>query len=103
MSSLLTVEEIVDDLLAKLEADDRAALLEIGAERKLISLHHGFGTHIRNSYGLWTDSPLTKRWREDPSSHDIQDGCDCSADHPDSVSMKIIEALWIKLAKEQHA
>jgi len=68
--------------LTQSEKDKIAAM----KENDLILLHHGFGTGIRNQFGLWGgNSALIK---------------DCSGSketHPDDVSMIIIERLWKKL------
>ena len=53
----------------------------------LITLHHGFGTGLRNGFGLWHgDSQIVK---------------DCGGGHPDEVSMKLIEEFWATLQTEQ--
>ncbi len=51
----------------------------------LIKYHHGWGTGIRNSFGLWQDD-----------SELLQSICSTRC-HPDDASMKIIEAVWDKL------
>jgi hypothetical protein len=51
----------------------------------LIEYHSTMGRHIRNKYGLWKNP-----WTPEPDSN----GFDCSPDHPDSVSMKVIEDIW---------
>lgn len=56
------------------------------------------GRAIRNHGNLWHDSPLTERWRTDPSSRDIRDGVDYSEDHPDQISHIILERV-IQLLK----
>lgn len=96
----MTEDQIVDDIWSTFSDAGKDELRKLGGQRMLTALHHGMGTQIRNYYGLWSTSPVTERWRNDPSSHDIQDGCDCSKDHPDAVSMRVIERLWIKAEKE---
>jgi len=50
--------------------------------------HHGWGTGIRNDFGLWQDvSPL----RADCAK---QSGRADDKIHPDSCSMMIMEAVW---------
>ena len=51
----------------------------------LIKYHHGWGTGIRNSFGLWQEN-----------SELLQSICNTRC-HPDDASMKIIEAVWDKL------
>lgn len=91
-----TLEQIVDDLLKNLHASDRDYISGLTRDQ-LGTLHHGFGTHIRNEYLLWHESPLTEKWRTNEAGRDIRDGVDHSADHPDSVSMQVIEKLWERL------
>jgi hypothetical protein len=51
----------------------------------LISFHHGWGTGIRDEFGLWRGNTNLMTA--------------CHADHPDDASMVIIEAVWQKLQK----
>jgi hypothetical protein len=75
------VEDTVRDLLPRIP---RFQKLRIGFVKKddLISLHHGFGTWIRNRYGLWRGNDQL-----------ILSACGFRC-HPDDASMKIIEAVW---------
>lgn len=93
-----TVDKIVSHVMLGFSPDDFAHFQGITLE-EAGRMHHGFGTHIRNTYGLWKDNPLTEKWRTDESSHDIRDGCDYSLDHPDQMSNTIIEAIWHKINK----
>lgn len=89
----MTLNEIVEDLYEKLPPGEKKYLADLD-KYDLFKLHHGYGTHIRNTYGLWIDSPLTKNWRENEDGRDIRGEVDYSVDHPDAVSMHIIEELW---------
>jgi len=82
-----TVQATVSDLLASLPADDKA---KVRATKKadLIMYHHGWGTGIRNHYGLW-------RGNEKLIESACGKGC-----HPDDASMVIIEAVWSALQHE---
>lgn len=93
----MTFDEILNDLETRISLADKKLL---AAEQKddLIKYHHGFGTWIRNSYGLWSGNPLTEQWRTNPASHKMvrdSSGVDVdeSDDHPDAVSMRLIEEL----------
>lgn len=96
----LTFDEIVGDLEVRISLADKK---QIAAMKKdeLAALHHGFGTQIRNSYGLWAGNPLTEQWRINPASRTIvmQGGVeiDMSPHHPDTMSMSIIEELWSRI------
>lgn len=94
----LTEDEIVDDLEQRLALDDKRELANRD-KNDLIDLHHGLGTWIRNAFDLWHGNPITEKWRKDPSSRimDPNTGADASPDHPDAVSMRIIEKLWDRL------
>lgn len=66
---------------------DRAQPVDITTIQKtqkqdLIGFHHGYGTWIRNNYGLWhPNNPFVIK-------DDLGDG------HPDGLSMLAIEALY---------
>ncbi|HZO46088.1 MAG TPA: DUF6794 domain-containing protein [Xanthobacteraceae bacterium] len=81
-----TVEGVVRDIIARLSAEDRA-LVKSTRKQDLIKFHHGWGTHIRNRYGLWQSS-----------SNLIQEACGGPC-HPDDASMLIIQAVWQTLQK----
>lgn len=53
----------------------------------LIRYHHSLGRSIRNKFNLWEFSWIPH----------IVDECDTSPDHPDAISMRIIEAVWDKV------
>lgn len=55
----------------------------------LILLHHGFGTGIRNEFGLWGGNLAL-----------IQSCSGKRNAHPDDVSMIIIEQLWDSLQRK---
>lgn len=94
----MTELEIIEDLQQHLHKDDKLYLARM-EKADLGILHHFFGRQIRNNYGLWQDNPITETWRTDESSHKIIDGIDHSEDHPDAVSMRIIEKLWLRLRR----
>ena len=57
--------------------------------KDLVKYHHGFGTWIRNTYGLWKkDSELLKSIELLKKVKHI---------HPDEASQFIIELVWKKL------
>ena len=60
---------------------------------ELVKYHHGLGTRIRNSCDLWKDAI------DDPWEPVIVNDTDYSPDHPDSISMRVIEEVW-KRARE---
>lgn len=84
------IEKIVDNILRGEELIlSPSTLNDIRSCQKadLIQYHSGIGMAIRNAYNLWK-----VKWKPK-----IVNGVDMSPDHPDQVSMKIIERLWEKL------
>lgn len=79
MKTFATEDEIVDDYISAMSPQDKQTWW--GAQgHELIQAHHTVGRYIRNHYGLW-----------DPK-HPLVNG-----EHPDDVSMRIIEKVWSKL------
>ena len=81
-----TLEGVVRDIIERLSAEDRA-LVKSRRKEELIKFHHGWGTGIRNRYGLW-----------ESNSKLVQAACGKPC-HPDEASMIIIEAVWQALQK----
>jgi len=77
-----TVNEAVTKILAGMSEADKFA---VRAKKKdeLIAYHHGWGTGIRNEFGLWSGNYSLLS--------------DCHAANPDGASLVIIEAVWEKL------
>lgn len=74
-------EELIVLDLAKQDGSEK--ILEC-PRNELIAYHHTLGRHIRNTYKLW----------EKEHTPVIIDGVDCAEDHPDAISMRIIEKLY---------
>lgn len=75
------------------DLDDESTRTLKGAEKdSLIKYHHGWGTGIRNSLGLWSgnDDLMKSCMVKQPNSQS----------HPDTASMIIIELVW-KLTQEE--
>jgi hypothetical protein len=70
--------------IAELDDPDKAHVRDTKKE-DLISFHHGWGTEIRNNFGLWRGNTNLL--------------ADCRAEEPDGASMVIIEAVWQRLQK----
>lgn len=83
----VTVDAAVVDIVAGLKEEDKETLRNTKRE-ELIRYHHGWGTGIRNHYGLW-------RGNEEL----IKSACDGNLCHPDDASMVIIEKVWETLQK----
>jgi len=79
-----TVDEAATRILADMKGADKTRVRETKRE-DLIFFHHGWGTGIRNEFGLWKGNTNLL--------------ADCHAHHPDDASMVIIEAVWQRLQK----
>lgn len=82
-----SVQATVEDILKLLSDEDKATLRETRKD-DLIMFHHGWGTGIRNHYGLWRGNDKL-----------IESACGKGC-HPDDASMVIIEAVWSALQHE---
>lgn len=58
-------------------------------KNKLVKFHSTLGRTIRNEFKLWETE-----WKPE-----IRDGVDYSPDHPDQLSMRVMEEVWEKLKK----
>lgn len=76
-----TVEATVTDIIAGLSAEDKETVRKSKRD-DLIMFHHGWGTGIRNHYGLWRGNDKL-----------IESACGEPC-HPDDASMVIIEKVW---------
>lgn len=54
---------------------------------RLIEFHDSLGREIRNEFRLWENAWVPE----------IVDGADVSKDHPDQISMNIIEEVWRRI------
>lgn len=60
------------ELAADLSPQDKQQLLQATPD-DIVLMHHGFGTGIRNRFGLWQDNELTRFFKAN------------GVDHPDSM------------------
>ena len=79
-----SLKEAVDHIISTMPEDD-AELIMNTPKDELINYHHGWGTGIRNAFGLWKGNEEL-----------IESACGEPC-HPDDASMKIIEAVWKEL------
>ena len=79
-----TINESVLVIISELSEADKSRIKNFKQER-LIEFHHGFGTGIRNDFGLWKGNNAL-----------IESACGKPC-HPDTASMAIIDAVWRKL------
>ena len=81
-----TVKEAVARILGDMTDEDKETVRNT-KENDLIMFHHGWGTGIRNSLGLWGRNDALLK--------------DAGKTHPDDVSMIIIRAVWQALQKQK--
>lgn len=77
-----SLDEAVQRILSRMSPEDQKTVRET-PRQQLILFHHGWGTGIRNSFGLWQ------------GNHELLQSC--GGGHPDDCSMVIIEAVWERL------
>ncbi len=77
-----TVKEAVAQILNKMSEKDKETIKNTKKD-DLIMYHHGWGTGIRNSFGLWGNNHALLK--------------DTGKNAPDDASMVIIEAVWKRL------
>lgn len=79
MSNPQTFEEAVSKIKEDiLDSKEYPGILQGSAEDIAISVHSGYGRHIRNEWGLWAGSPL----KDELSKMGLQ--------HPDDMSSVLI-------------
>jgi hypothetical protein len=77
-----TVDAVVVDILAGMSEQGKETLRHTKRE-DLIRFHHGWGTGIRNHYGLWRGNKEL-----------LHSACGKEPCRPDTASMIIIERVW---------
>ncbi len=76
-----TLDECFTSLKKMLSARDLRRLRS-GSEADMVKYHHGFGTGLRNSWGLWGGSPLAQYFNA------------MGIHHPDDMSGIILVSFW---------
>jgi hypothetical protein len=74
--------------LEKLLSKEDIAAMKSGAEKDMVLYHHGLGMWLRNNWGLWKGSRLSK-WFNDKGIR-----------HPDDMSGIILDSFWRHLNKK---
>ena len=87
----MTVEEIVEDIVARGDASERASWRSVTRDQ-VIEAHHGTGREIRNYFRLWEpENPYT---RIDGPDLVIENGVITDPLFPDQVSNEVMLRLW---------
>ena len=79
-----TCDTAVDLLISNLSEKTKKEVRQTKYD-SLIMFHHGWGTSIRNNFGLWR------------GNKQLIKSCSNDTAHPDSVSTIIIKKTWLKL------
>lgn len=79
-----TLEEATERIITGMNDSDKKIVIET-PEKDLIIYHIGWGTSIRNSFGLWQGNNALLE--------------SCGTKNPDVASMVIIRSVWEKLIK----
>lgn len=81
----LDINEMTNDIIENRIDEDFKEEIKNCENEELIKYHFNFGMWIRNTYGLWLES-----------NPNVEMG-DMGDNHPDGVSMKVIEKIHKKL------
>jgi hypothetical protein len=94
MSNNVTFGDMVKTVLGWSDetSEEMRNQFKFSRKEELIVYHSSLGRAIRNEFGLW----------ENPWTPELVDGIDESPLHPDAISMRVIEAVWIKMQHEDH-
>lgn len=86
----LNIEKVAEYYIKTFGEHERLYIKNLPFE-DLVKLHHTLGQNIRNEFKLWFYNwiPVIK-----------SDGADHSPNHPDAISMKVIECIHMILNKE---
>lgn len=84
-------EDMVNEVFSWLEGGQQKNIDQFLDTEKddLVMYHHTLGRSIRNTFELWSIT-----WE-----HEIKGGVDCSPNHPDQISMRVIEEVWKRARK----
>ncbi|WP_407305803.1 hypothetical protein [Acinetobacter sp.] len=94
---LHSISAIVDNIFDHHLDEEDILALKTTAASELPRFHLNWGMWIRNTYKLWApDHPLTVKWHQFPDQRNIVDGIDMSANHPDAISMRVMEGVHKK-------
>ena len=80
--------DVVEQWLNEYPEDVKRDFIEAEYD-DLVKYHHGLGQRIRNHFGLW---------HNDYESI-IENGVDISPQHPDAISMRVINEAWRRKQK----
>lgn len=78
-------ETIAREVFRELSWEDFDVIGGIQHPSEMIEYHSSVGRHIRNKYQLWDRGHVPE----------IINGVDVSPNHPDAISQRILERVWV--------
>lgn len=81
------VQDLINELLNNTDREDRDLFINTNPNN-LYAFHSTLGKQVRNEYGLWQ-----REWTPVINNN----GVDTSPNHPDNLSMSIIEEVWARV------
>jgi hypothetical protein len=78
-----TLEECFAALDEMLGDEDKAFIDQAEDPKRMIAFHHSLGQHLRNEWGLWSNSELKNHFQTRQA-----------VVHPDDMSGLILEEYW---------
>lgn len=95
----MTEKEMIDEVYDWFlnESEEAKTLFANTQKDQLISYHTTLGRTIRNHFKLWEIE-----WEPEYKMHGNVE-YDDSPNHPDAISMRIIEGVWNKVREEYNA
>ncbi|MCK5606996.1 hypothetical protein KAR91_34230 [Candidatus Pacearchaeota archaeon] len=96
MSEFLNEDEIVDDIISKMDTEAKKSWTDV-KEEDLVMGHHTIGMAIRNDYLLWDENNPYTRPADGSDDYLVENNIVTDYNFPDQVSQRIIEKIWQKL------
>lgn len=85
----MKIKNIIQNALDNLTSEELHEIRITENKKELIWFHNNIGQNIRNDIGLWYNEDMCKEFEKE-----------IGIDHPDDISMYIIEEIWDNLQAE---
>lgn len=85
----MKIKNIIQNALDNLTSEELHEIRITENKKELIWFHNNIGQNIRNDIGLWHNEDMCKEFEKE-----------IGTDHPDDISMYIIEEIWDNLQAE---
>jgi hypothetical protein len=83
------IVETIDQIVAGLPEEGRKEIAAMSGADDMVKYHHGWGTGLRNSLGLWGDSELANAFKE------------IGVWHADDMSGILMDSVWRRVNKKE--